>query len=148
MNEGRTELQIIDPVEFVMPYYSKLKKDELAILIGSILFLKKIKISLLESLLDLKKIVIEEKIGRLLQSDLIDGKFTKDSFILTGVNYSIEKKTPHLTLDDRTFLAYMKARFTLSMEELQTAFSLNYKSTIHLLSKFISNGLISIEQGN
>ncbi|MHA2248896.1 MAG: hypothetical protein ACXAD7_00975 [Candidatus Kariarchaeaceae archaeon] len=135
--------QSVDPVEYVKSYFTKLKEKEVSILVGSIILLGEVKFRLLQSLLNLQKIQeVEEKIGRLLQTDLMNGTFTKDSFILKKTNYQIKQQLPNLTLDDRILLAYLKARASISIAEIQKAFDLNYETVIFILSSFITRGLI------
>lgn len=133
----------IDPVDYISDYFSHLTSKEISVLVGSIALLQTVDLKILQDVLELEQIEVEEKIGRLLQSDLLDGEFSSDQFILSKFNYKIKKQSPNLTLDDRTFLAYLKSRFEVSFDELQNAFQLNYASIIHILSNYIAQGLLT-----
>ncbi|MHA2030886.1 MAG: hypothetical protein ACW99Q_16020, partial [Candidatus Kariarchaeaceae archaeon] len=143
MEDAELQLEVVNPLEYVKPYFSSLKDNEISILIGSIILFKDVKLKLLQELLNLDRLHLEEQIGRLLQSNLIEGQFTSDSFVLSSINYEFEKQIPNLTLDDRIFLAYLKARFKLSLDELKNAFSLTFEAVVHVLATFITQGLIS-----
>ncbi|MCE7734600.1 MAG: E3 ubiquitin protein ligase [Candidatus Heimdallarchaeota archaeon] len=143
MEDVELETETVNPLTHVRPYFSKLKDSEISILIGSILHFKEVKLKLLQELLNMKRLDLEEKIGRLLQSKLIEGHFTSDTFLLSSVNYKFERQSPNLTLDDRIFLAYLKARFKVSIEELQKAFSITFEAVVHILAIYITQGLIS-----
>lgn len=140
---AEVESEILNPLTHVRPYFSKLKDSEISILIGSIMLFREIELKLLQELLNMKRLEVEEQIGRLLQSNLIQGQFTSNSFILSSLNYQIEVQKPNLTLDDRIFLAYLKARHKVSLEELQKAFSITFEAVVHILSVFMTKGLIS-----
>ncbi len=135
----------IEPVDFLSPYFGSLTDREIAILVGSVVLLKDVKYKLLGSLLDLKKIEVEEKLGRIMQTDFWEGEFGKYSFKLTKLNYNLMQQHPELELHEKSMLAYLKARYVVSIDELQKSFSLNYESAIHYLALFITKGLISTE---
>jgi predicted transcriptional regulator len=133
----------VDPVEYVKSYFTILKEKDISVLIGTIILLKDVKFKLLQNLLNLRKSEVEEAIGRLLQTDLLQGEFTRNSFVLKKINYKIKQQSPNLILDERILLAYLKARGTVSYEEIQKAFSLGYEAVLHIISSFVSRGLIS-----
>ncbi|MHA2502974.1 MAG: hypothetical protein ACXAE3_08895 [Candidatus Kariarchaeaceae archaeon] len=133
----------IDPVEYIAAYFTHFTVKEISVLVGAIALLEQVDLRILKSVLELEQIELEEKIGRLMQSDLIEGRFMGHFFHLDKFNYTIKKQHPNLTLDDRVFIAYLKARFEVSLNELMTAFDLSYQSTIYLLSGFVAKGLIS-----
>jgi len=133
----------IDPVQYIKDYFSHLTTKEISVLVGSIALLERVDLKILQGVLELDQIEVEEKIGRLLQTDLLEGFFEGNEFILDHFNYAIVKQHPNLTLDDRTFLAYLKSRFRVTLKELQETFNLSYASTIYLLSRFIARGMIS-----
>lgn len=135
----------INPVEYVKPYFTLLDDRDLSILLGSVLFQRKIQYKLLQSLLNLNKLEVEEKLGRILQTDLWEGDFSRNSFTLTKLNYAIAQQQPVLNLEEKTILAYLKARYTITISELQKVFSLNFESAIQYIASFITRGLISTE---
>ncbi|OLS24259.1 MAG: hypothetical protein HeimC2_23240 [Candidatus Heimdallarchaeota archaeon LC_2] len=146
MTSTDIETERINPLDYVKPYFTKLTKNEQSILIGSILLFKSVKLKLLQDLLNLNKIELEEQIGRLVQSDFITGKFSVDSFTLISVNQAILQQHPSLTLDERILLAYLKTNSKLSIDELKNAYSLTFEGIVHVLSTFITRGLISVEK--
>ncbi|MFV2015824.1 MAG: hypothetical protein ACC656_10370, partial [Candidatus Heimdallarchaeota archaeon] len=96
MEEIEIGTEPVNPLTHVKPYFSSMSDSEISILIGSIIFFKDVKLKLLQELLNMKRLEVEEQIGRLLQSNLVQGQFTSDTFLLTSVNYNIEKQRPHL----------------------------------------------------
>ncbi len=134
----------IKPIEYVSKNFSDLSESDITSLIGSILILKEVNIKLLQSILQLKKIQIEEQCGRLSNSDFLDIEFTRNSVKLISINKPILKLQYPPDRDDKSILAYLKARFVVSIEELQKSFSLSYASVIVLLSKFVVTGVISL----
>ncbi len=148
MNEADVDTEPINPLDYVKPYFTKLSRNEQSILIGSVLLFNSVKLKLLQDLLNLNKIELEEQIGRLVQSDFMTGKFSVDSFTLISVNQEILKQHPSLTLDERILLAYLKANVSVSIGELQNAFSMTFEGIVHILSTFITRGLISVEKAD
>ena len=136
--------QPLNPVDRVKPYFSGITDDELEILVGTVLLLGETKLKLVQTLLNKNKLTVEEWIGRLVQSDLLDGYFTVDSFVATKLYFPIIKQDVNLTLDERVMMAYMKARIEFSLDELQKGFGLSYESVIHILARFLVKGLISV----
>ncbi|MCY3410228.1 MAG: E3 ubiquitin protein ligase [Candidatus Heimdallarchaeota archaeon] len=135
----------IDPINHVKPYMGDLSDKDIATLIGIILFVKDVKIKLLEQVLELPRLDVEEKLGRIMQSDFCEGEFTRTSFILKKLNYSILQQTPRMDLEELTLLAYIKARYIVSLSELEQAFSLNYEAIVQYIARFIAWGVISVE---
>lgn len=135
----------IDPVEYLRPYYGNLTDREISILVGSVIFLRNIKYKTLSNLLNLKKIEVEEKLGRVMQTDFWEGEFSRTSFSLSKLNYNIRQQELDLDMNEKTILAYLKARYIVTIEELEKSFSLNFESVIHYLSVFTTKGLISSE---
>jgi DNA-binding Lrp family transcriptional regulator len=136
----------INPIEYVSPNFSDLSESDITSLLGSILILKEVNIKLLQSILQLKKIQVEEQCGRLSNSDFLDIEFTRNSVKLLKINKPILKLQSPPNRDDKSILAYLKARFVVSIEELQKSFSLSHASVIVLLSKFVVKGIISLAQ--
>lgn len=137
-------LEGINPIEYVSKNFSDLSESDITSLLGSILILKEVNIKLLQSILQLKKIQVEEQCGRLSNSDFLDLEFTRNTVKLLKINKPILKLQYPPNRDDRSILAYLKARFVVSIEELQKSFSLSYASVIVLLSKFVVTGVISL----
>ncbi|MCH8907307.1 MAG: hypothetical protein IH840_09480, partial [Candidatus Heimdallarchaeota archaeon] len=79
--------KMIDPVTYCKPYFSRLTDRQLATLIGSIALLRRVDLKVLVSLLDMSKIEVEEKVGRLLQTDIFNGEFEGNQFVLNNLNY-------------------------------------------------------------
>lgn len=138
----------INPIDYVRPYFSSLSDKDIAVLVGSIILLKEVPYKLLQRILQMEKIEIEEKLGRLVQCDLLEGSFLDSSFKMTKLNFSLKKQHPNLVIDDRIILAYLKARYKLSFSELQKAFDLNYESLFYTLATFVAYGLVDITMKN
>ena len=71
MEEIEIGTEPVNPLTHVKPYFSSMSDSEISILIGSILFFKDVKLKLLQELLNMKRLEVEEQIGRLLQSNLV-----------------------------------------------------------------------------
>ncbi len=134
-----------DPIALVKPYFVDVDEENIIKLVGTILILRNLSVRQLQNILNLPKIETLTLLGYLKQSELMEFEFTQSIIKFIKINERILKQTIELTQDELTFLGYLKARYTISYEELENAFSLNKDVIVIILARFICYGLISTD---